>query len=289
MKYLFVKIILSAIAFTSIAQADSYYGEISIRPLRTELTTTIGVKGIEVGVKINAGRAAQEAIYITGEVATSVIEKANTILKSTPGAVLYGFDASKQMIVITGLTAKNLIKDYGKKALTTGTKVLDLSVNSSKVLVYETELLTRYAASYAKLALSSAAQTLANHTRSIYADVKVIAYESTKTAKDAANTVAHSLSFALTQSLEIAIDISNTAEAYAIAGVLFVSDAGLFVYDHTKSGLYKIGEYGEMGYQLLEEGLLITSDIAVTIGSHIFDGIKSVYNALPSVRIDFGF
>jgi hypothetical protein len=289
MKNLFVKVILAVIAFASVAQAESLTSEISIRPLQAALKTAIGVKGVKIGLELNGGKAVEEAIYITGEAAKSVIATANSIAKTTKGAVKYTFNEATQMVVLTGRTAKELIKQYGEKALTTGQTAIDFAVANGQAFVYETQSLARYATAYAILALSDAAKCAAAHVKSFYGEVKLVAYETAETAKDAANTVAQALHTALEKSLEIAIDFKNAAQAFAQATVIFVNDAGLFVYDNTKAALYKIGDISAEGYKFLKEGFLITKDALEALGPAILDGIATVYNALPSVRVEIRF
>jgi hypothetical protein len=286
MKNLLAKILLVALGFTNLtmaseAQADLLKGEVSIRPLQPGLKTKIGVLGVEVGLELNGRKTVEEAVYITGAAAKSVITTSNTILKTTRGALLYSFDESTQMIVITGQLAKSLISEYGHKALAAGVYAFDASVGLGRAMVYETQSLARAAANYAMLSLCEAARVLVTGAKAVYAGVKYVVIETAETAKDAGIIVAMALRRALDQSVAVAVDIKNTAEAYAGAGVIFLNDAGLFVYDHTKEALFKIGAYTAQGVLVLTvEAYIITKEVSLALGAAVLNGIETVLKNL---------
>lgn len=277
--------VIPALGINSIAANLAPHTEITIRPLQPGISVESGVLGTEVQFELNGRKIVNQAIYLTGTAAATAVAEANQGLKLAGSAARYTFDASKQMIVITGSTAADLIEKFAKKGLDLASQSGQAVVNGTKAVAYETKELAAVSVAYARLGLVSAVTYAKDGYEKSVAVVKVIAKETSETAKDAAIVTYNAFLKAAQLSKDVALDTRDAAIAAGTAALVYVNDAGVFVYDHSKEALYQIGKLTEKGLALGQDAIEVTLESASKLQKLTLKGLKSIYKHLPRLGI----
>lgn len=259
--------------------------EISIRPLQPGLSVETGVLGTEVQFELNGQKVVKKAIYLTGQAASLAIKETNLALKTAGEATRYTFDASKQMIVITGSVAGDLIEKFAKKGFDAAIAGGRLANAGAQAVVYETKELASVSVAYVKLGLVSSVTYLKEGYTHSVAAVRYVAVETAETARDVAIVTYKGLTSAIEFSKELALDARDVTLTVGKATVLYVNDAGLFVYDHSKKAVLQLGSWTVQGLKLAKEGIIVTAETASKLQKMTLKGLKAIYHHLPRVGV----
>jgi hypothetical protein len=288
MKKLIAKTMLAILPFAGLgafAQTTALHNEITIRPLQPGVIVKGGVMGADVVVDINGQKIAKKAIYITGKAAEAVVAGANQAIERTGVVARYGFDASKEMIVVTGDVAEDLIIKFSSESYKVAKASAKVAVNGTKAIVIETEQLTAVSMAYARMAMVSAATYAKQGFGAAMATVRYVEIETTETVKDVAMWTFRGLQKAIEISKDAVVDSAHTALTAAHASIVFVNDAGLFVYDHTKKVVVQLAGWTEQGLHFAKLGVELTLRVANAVETKTLQGIKFIFKHLPRIGI----
>lgn len=273
------------ISLSANASTDLLKNEITIRPLRAGISVQSGVLGTEVGFQVDGKQVTSKVIYLTGNAAQIAVNGANAALKEAGEATRYTIDTSRQMIAISGRTAANMVDQFAAKGLKLAHTSSTLAVQGTKAVVYETKELSAVTMAYTKLALVNAVTFSKEGFARSMAVVKTVQTETVETVKDASIVTYKALRFASDTSKDIALDMANATLAASKASMLFVNDAGLFVYDHSKQAVIQLGHWSVDGLKLAKSGIVMTLQTASLLQASALKSIQFVYQALPKVGI----
>lgn len=256
--------------------------EVSIRPLQPGLSVGLGVLGSEIKLNINGAEIIEKAIFITGEKATAIVNHANAALTAAGEVAHYTFDASKQMIVITGKGAAELLNKSAQTGLDLATSGIKLADASAHAILIETTKLANASAKLAEKALVDAYTLTKNGAKKAIAQVKIVTAETAATAKDAAVIAYNGLVKAVNASKNLAIEGADTAIVLSKTAVILVNDTGAYVFNHTKNVLIQIGKWGQNGVEFISEGVEVVLKSATSI-------LKTIYSKLPKVSVSISW
>lgn len=255
--------------------------EISIRPLQPGVSVETGVLGQQVFVDVNGRKIIHDAIYLTGAAAKMAVTNANNLLIAAGKTAVYTFDSTRQMIVVTGALATEILKGVGKGASYLGKELY----NGAQVVLYETYRLTNITITAVGTGLAEVYAFSSKSLTTVIAKVKIIAAETTDTVKDLASFAYENLRLAAEASINLVVNAASASMTLARAALVLVTDAGMFVYDHAKSGLVQLGTWGKAGLKLANKGIHLGAKATGAVVKVIFNSLKAIYSIIPSVRV----
>lgn len=283
MKKLICGLFLSCLPIVGLANDKSLMTtEISIRPLEAALTAKGGVLGTEVQFELNGKKVTQHLIYISGEVAEEVISAANTGIKEAGKATRYAFEKSTEMIVISGDLAQEIISESTKHSLKVLNQGSEFVVNGARTVFYDTLMLTALARVKVKYALEMTADVGAMALRSLYGNVKFIAKNTGAAAQKMYSFTLSKIKQSMEFSKNLVLDGADVTLALAHSTLLFVTDTGVYLYDHATDNILKIASMTVSGAFELGKGI---KTVALKGAGAVGNLIQNAYENIPRVSV----
>lgn len=283
MKKLICGLFLSCLPVVGFASENSLMTtEISIKPLEVGFSAKSGVLGSEVQFEVNGKKMTQYLISISGEVAEELINTANTGIKEAGKATRYTFQKSTEMIVLSGHLAQEIISESTKNSLKVINKGTELAVNGARTVFYETLMLTALARVKTKYALEMAANVGATAFRSLYGDVKFISNKANEAAQKMYWFTISKIKQSIEFSKNLILDGADMTMALARSTLVFVTDSGAYLYDHTTKNVLKIASMTASGALQLGKNIAVVSLKGASFAGRL---IRNVYEHIPQISV----
>jgi len=287
MKKLIYGLLLSCLPVVGMAQDKSLmYTEISIKPLEAAFVVKGGVQGTEAQFEVNGKKVTQHLIHITGEVAEDLVNSANAGIKQAGKASLYVFDKSTQMVVFSGDLARTILDESTKNSLKAIQAGSELAASGARTVFYNTVMLTAMARVHAKYALEMAAGVGERALRSLYGNIKYIAKETHEASQKMYAFTISKIKQSIEFSKNLILDGADASVALARASLLFVTDAGVYLYNNASKTILKVASMTATGAIELGKGIQTVTVKGATAAVNL---IQNVYEKLPRVSVSVEF
>ncbi len=283
MKKLICGLFLSVLPVVGFASDNSLMStEISIKPLEVGFSAKSGVLGSEVQFEFNGKKMTQHLIYISGEVAEELVRTANTGIKEAGNVTRYTFQKSTEMIVLSGYLAQEIISESTKNSLKVINNGAELAVNGARTVFYDTLMLTALAKVKTKYALEMAANVGATAFRSLYGEVKFISKKANEVSQKMYWFTIGKIKQSIELSKNLILDGADMTRVLAYSTLVFVTDSGAYLYDHTSKNVLKLASMTASGALKLSKTIAVVSLKGASLAGRL---IQNAYEHIPQISI----